>query len=329
MYSFTNHFSKFSLRHRVGMMNRQRSSPSAWGRYAVWAILIGIMALACRHKTGDDSTYLGRVKTNLPPTNATRQSIIQLDERDVPWFRQSALFDERRLALFHGQRLAVISFLSYPEILCVRNDRLALKLPDGQQVKVFINGYRSELPGKALSALRFEEVDELFIYQKLDDAPGADKYPESYRLFITTTHQTLFMSQTRSWRARYLKAAGVSDHPLGKASTFSMNKLLEATFFSNKLAFVKRTKDDYLTLYDEYKTDSDLYINGLPAAQKDIETVHIREVDKLYASERSFEEWADGPDRKSRFVLYIQTAPKRAKRDSTYYVFSPFYSGDF
>ena len=330
----TNHFSRSSLRHRIGMMNRQRSGHLSLGRYVAWAMLVGVMVLACRHKAQDDKmTYFIGAKTNVPATNSTRQLAAELDAHGMPWFRQSALIskehNEERTEIINGRRVVIIPFTHYPAILCIRNDRLALKLPDGQPVKVFINGQPSESPEKAMSALRFDEVADLLIYQKWDDASGAEKYPESYRVFVSTTHKTPTMNPKRSRWISYLKAAGVSEHPLGKASTFSMNQLLEATFFSNKLTFVKRTKDDYLTLYEEYKTDIDFYINGLPAKLKDIETVHVREVDRLYANERSFEEWADGPNRKSRFVLYIQTAPKRAKRDSTYYVFSPFYSGDF
>ncbi|GAB3640526.1 M56 family metallopeptidase [Spirosoma arcticum] len=332
--TINNHFSYFSLRHRVGMMNRQRSSYRAWGRYAMLgALLIGVGMLACRHKREDDQFVMKRINSNAPLTNSTRRLAAELDAPGMPWIRQSALFgkvqNEERTEIINGRRVVIIPFTHYPSILCLRNDRLALKLPDGERAKVFINGQQSESPEKALSALRFEEVADLFVYQKWDDAAGAEKYPESYRIFISTTHKTPVTSPRRSQWAKYLKAAAVSDYPLGKASTFSMNKLLEATFFSNKLTFVKRTKDDHLTLYDDYKTDVDLYINGLPVKPKDIESVHVREVDRLYANERSFEEWVDGTDRKRRFVLYIQTTPKRAKRDSTYYVFSPFYSGDF
>lgn len=333
MYAFTNRFSGSTLRQRIGMMNRQRSGHTAWGRYAVWAMLVGMMVLACRHKTEDEEFVVNRTNQKIPLTNATRQLAAELDKRGVPWFRQSALFDkeqdEEQTTVINGRLVAISKFAYYPEILCLRNNRLSLKLPEDQQVKVFINGQESGSPEKALSALRFEEVEDLLVYRKWDDTPGASKYPENYRVFISTTHKTPVMNQTRFQWARYLKAAGISDYPLGKASTFSMNKLLEATFFTNKLTFVKRTKDDYLMLYDDYKKDINLYINGLPVKPEDIEGIHVREVDKLYANERSFEEWADGPDRKSRFVLYIQTTPKRAKRDSTYYVFSPFYSGDF
>ena len=334
MYSFTNHFSYLSLRHRIGMINRRRSGYRAWGRYAiVGGLLIAVGTLACRHKRDADEFVMNRINFNVPLTNSTRRLAAELDAPGMPWFRQSALFskeqNEERTAIINGRRVVIIPFTQYPHILCLRNDRLALKLPNEERVKVFVNGQQSKSPEEALSALRFDEVADLFVYQKWNDAAGADKYPEDYRIFISTTHKTPVSSPRRSQWVSYLKAAAISDYPLGKASTFSMNKLLEATFFSNKLTFVKRTEDDYLTLYDDYKTNIDVYINGLPAKPKDVESVHIREVDRLYANERSFEEWVDGPDPKSRFVLYIQTAPKRAKRDSTYYVFSPFYSGDF
>ena len=330
----TNHFGRSSLRHRIGMMNRQRSGHLRLGRYVAWAMLVGVMVLACRHKAQDDEmTHSTGVRNNVSATNSTQQLAAELDAHGMPWFRQSALSNreqiQERTEIINGRRVVIIPLTHYPEILCIRNDRLALRLPDGQPVRVFINGQPAESPEEAVSALRFEEVADLLVYQKWNDASGADKYPESYRVFISTTHKTPVMNRVRSRWVQYLKAASVSDHPLGKSSAFSMNKLLEAIFFSNKLTFVKRTKADYLTLYDEYKTDIDLYINGLPAKIKDIEGVHVREVDRVYANERSFEEWIDGPNRKSRFVLYIQTAPKRAKRDSTYYVFSPFYSGDF
>jgi hypothetical protein len=333
MYSFTNHFSQSSLRERVGMMNRQQSGYIALGRYVVWVMLIGMMVLACRHKTGDDKFVMRRAHSTFPQSNITRQLAAELDQDGMPWVRQSSLYDDEyaqaRTTVINGRRVAVILGQNFPTILCIRNDKLALKLPDGQKVKAFINGQEAKSPEQSLSALRFEEIDDLFIYHKLDDAPNSDTYPESYRIFISTTHKTPVLNQTRSSWKNYLKAAAVSDYPLGKFSTFSMNKLLEATFFSNKLAFVSRTKDDYLVLHKEYSQDIDLFINGLSVKQKDIEGVHVREVDRLYAGERSFEEWVDGSNRKSRFVLYIQTTPKRAKRDSSYYVFSPFYSGDF
>ena len=124
-------------------------------------------------------------------------------------------------------------------------------------------------------------------------------------------------------------ANAISDEPSGWSHSFSMNQLMEATFFHDKQAFVERTKDDYLSLLDGYEKNIDLFINGLKATPDDIKSVHIREVDKLYTRERSYNEWIRETNPEKRYIPYVETAPKRAKRDSTYYVFSPFYSGDF
>ena len=122
MYSFTNHFSQSSLRHRVNMMNRRRSGYAAWGRYGVWAMLVGVMVLACRHKTDEDTTYVSQIKVNVFATNTTRQLAAELDAHGMPWFRQSSLSEEEHSAVVYGRRAVTVSFKSYPQILCLRNN---------------------------------------------------------------------------------------------------------------------------------------------------------------------------------------------------------------
>ncbi|GAB4030591.1 hypothetical protein GCM10028809_24070 [Spirosoma gilvum] len=288
------------------------------------------MGFACKHKVEDyTETYKGDIikglKAPFPVTNATRLLAAELEEKGLPWFRQSGLSVPDQRMIVNGRRITSSALFNYPDILCLRDGHLALKPINSQQVKVFVNGRQFQ----TLPAISFEEINDMLIYQKLEDAPGADKYPELYRVFISTTHKTPTVDMSRLKWKQFLVANAVSDYPLGKSSTFSMNQLLEATFFSNKLAFVTRTKNEHLKIYDEFAADIDLYINGLSVKPSAIEEVHVREVDKLYTRERSFEEWADGPNRQHRFTMYIQTTPKRAKRDSTYYVFSPFYTGDF
>lgn len=172
----------------------------------------------------------------------------------------------------------------------------------------------------------FAQVNDLFIYQR----KGYGNQPtERYRILVGTTHKTIAFSPVRKRWEMDMKANAVSGSVTGKSHTFSMNQLMEATFFHNKNAFVERTKTDHLQLFADYKSNIDVYINGLTATPDDVKTVHIRDVDKLYTRERPYEEWAAETNPEKRYILYIETAPKRAKRDSTYYVFSPFYSGDF
>lgn len=328
MYNFTNQFSGPSLRQRVGMMNGQRSGSFAWWRYGIWVLLMGAMALACRHtQTEDDREF---VKHNVPPfalTNATRVLAAELEKPGKPWWRMASLPSFDKTEQVSGRNVTVTRSSTYPYILCIRNDHMAVKEAKAGQTKLFINGSPASV--EALSSLTFEQIADLFIYQKWADLPGAKKYPETYRIFVSTTHKTPEQDNMRNEWKQFMQANALSDFPLGHSSTFSMNKLLEATFFHNKLAFVERTKDEHLRLYDEYRQDIDLFVNGIQVDEKQVTDMHVREVDKLYTRERPFDEWADVPDRRSRYVLYIQTAPKRAKRDSSYYVFSPFYSGDF
>ncbi|GAB4000525.1 hypothetical protein GCM10028807_53780 [Spirosoma daeguense] len=316
MYSFTNHFGGTGLHQRIAMINGQRSGIMAIWRYVVWGLLLAIMIFACRHKEAEYAQHK-------LATNTTQQRITELEKC---WFMQSSLRVSDQIM---ESKSPVMDELlrNYPAILYLRDNHLALKLPNSEQVKLFVNG--DEKPTQTLSTITFEEINDLAVHQKWDRVPGSEKYPERYRIFISTTHKTQTESLLRHRWKQFLLVNATSDYPLGNSESFSMNDLIEATFFSNKKAFVTRTKKDYLKLYDEYAQDIDLFINGMAVTPEEIEGVHIREVDKLYTHERPFFEWAYGPKRSHRFVLRIQTDPKRSKRDSSYYVFSPFYSGDF
>ncbi|WP_420147589.1 M56 family metallopeptidase [Spirosoma sp.] len=324
----TNPFYGPTLRQRIGMINGRPSDSLAWCRYVAWVVLLGTLIIACKHPHTDsqDATFVN-LKRPFPLSNATRVLTNELDQEVGVWYRRASLLSSGRIISINDKPVVISPLFNYPEILCLKNNRLSLKHIDIGLIKVLING--QETAPSALSALTFEEVDDVLIYQKRDDGVNTSKYPESYRLFVSTTHKTPAINYVRATWKQFLLANAISDYPLGRSESFSMNGLLEATFFHNKFAFVKRKKDDYLKLYDEYADDIDVYINGLPANAKSLETVHIREVAKLYTRERSFQEWRTEHDRAKRFAIYVETAPQRAKRDSSYYVFSPFYSGDF
>ena len=321
MYTFTNQFSGPSLRQRVGMMNGRRSGLIAWWRYGSWLLLMGAMALACRHtQTSIDEEFGKQDKIPSSLTSPTQKLAGELDRARNSWQQITSFPADNEIKIIDGHRVTVVSNSHDPYILCIRNSHMALKALYANETKLFLNG--KPAPVETLSSLTFEQVAKLSIYER-------KTFPRSYRLFISTTQQTPIPDNTRQRWKQFMVANAVSDNPYGQSNTFSMNKLLEATFFHDKSAFVERMKDEHLRLYDEYRKDIDLFINGVRVDEQQVNGVHVREVDKLYTSERPFEQWADVPDRKSRFVLYIQTAPKRAKRDSSYYVFSPFYSGDF
>ena len=148
-------------------------------------------------------------------------------------------------------------------------------------------------------------------------------------IFIETSQKPVPFDGQRKQFFTLLQAAAISKYPLGESFSFNMNQVLEATFFHNKNALVERTKNEHLSVYDDYANAVEIEINHLPATLADVKTIHVREVARLYTKERPYIEWFRTDNPLPRFKLSIETSPKRAKRDSSYYVFSPFYTGDF
>lgn len=319
MYTFTNQFSGPTLRQRVAMINSHRSGISSGWRYLIWALVMGGMGLACRHK--HDSTNLTQsrivLRNGLPATTPSRGILATLED-EGNWHRHLALYQTRT-----GTHMEQ----SEPVILQVKNNHFLL--PDDYKYSsaVYING--EDTSAEALQKLSPELVSEVFVLRRRDELTGGKNGAKPYQIIIQTSPQPVPFNDNRNQFFTLLQAAAISQHPYGKSFAFSMNQLLEATFFHNKNALVERTKDEHLKVYDEYANAVEIAINNLPATPADVKTVHVREVHRLYTKELPYVDWFRVDNPAPRFKLFIQTTPKRAKRDSSYYVFSPFYTGDF
>lgn len=314
MYTFTNQFSGPTLRQRVSMMNSHHSGSSAWWRYALWALLMGMMALACRHT---DKKERSHPLNALPASSPTRALVVDLEDKGT-WYRHLALFRSK-----FGTEIVQ----SRPVVIQLKGDEFIL--PDDYKYAsaIYIDG--KEVQAEALQKLSPEFVSELFVMHQFENLAGIDTKAKPYQIIVQTSPKPLPFNGQRKQFFTLLQAATVSQFPLGESFSFTMNQLLEATFFHNRNALVERTKNEHLKVYDDYAKTVDIFINNLPATPEDVKTVHVREVARLYTKERPYLEWFRADNPVSRFELYIQTSPKRAKRDSSYYVFSPFYSGDF
>lgn len=319
MYLFTNRFAGSALRRRIRMMNRRRSDYGTLGRYVLWTGLMGAMALACRHSDSTNAFAIDKAaKPNaLPATSPTRALVVELEDNGT-WYRHLAIYHTKS-----GTRI----IQGKPVIVHVKNDRLALADDVKYESAVYVNGKEASI--EALNQIAPEFVGELFVLHQWENQPDADTKAKPYQILIQTSPRPVTFGPHERQFFTLLQAAAISQHPSGESFMFTMNTLLEATFFHNKNALVERTKNEHLKVYDEFEEDVDIFVNGLPATPADVTTVHVREVARLYTKERPYTAWfrADNPLR--RFELHIQTTPKRAKRDSSYYVFSPFYTGDF
>ncbi len=313
-----NTFSGSGLKQRIGMMNRQRSGPSVWARYVLWAGMLGLMAMACRHRQDEKLVNNTAISDKrLPATSPTRARVVALEDSG-PWYQHLALYQTRS-----GPRLST----SEPVILTIKKDRFAIADDYLFAVTVYLNG--KETPAASLKQLAPEFVREVFVMHQWDNQPNVNTTLKPYQVLIQTSPEPLPFNGPRKQFFTLLQAASLSQHPHGDSHMFTMNSLLEATFFHNKTALVERSPNEHLKLYDEFSDNTAIFINRIPATAADVETIHVREVARLYTLERPYTDWFRARKPLSRFELHINTAPKRAKRDSTYYVFSPFYSGDF
>ncbi|WP_421828399.1 hypothetical protein [Larkinella sp.] len=316
-YRFTNHFEYAGLKNRIQMMNQARSD-EAWWRYMLLWIATVLMVMACQSEQTTSEVSVTH-RPDFPLINPTRILVTKLE--DGPLWGRSLTYYQRKNKL----KTATVLQFNAPFIINLKDSVLTLAENYKAQALVYING--QPVSAALLAKLKIDYVEELFVLHQFDGIDNPD--PNPYRILIQISKQSIPMGPERQQLVAMLKAAGMSDHPLGVTHTYTMNKLLEATFFGYKDVFVKRTKNQHLKIQEEFINDIDVFINGIPVDPKEVETVHVREVDRLYTHERPFTNWMRTEKRQSRYALLIKTAPKRAKRDSSYYVFSPFYSGDF
>jgi beta-lactamase regulating signal transducer with metallopeptidase domain len=313
--SFISSFSGPTLRQRIAMINRPRSNSMMRSKYTIWGLLVVMMALGCRHNydTYNDS----QTPSSLPATNASRTLVNTLNSQHI-WRTDMLLINDE---------LTTKAFSTDPIILHLKNNRFAVSDDYKYGMDVYINSKPASV--SILEKLSPDFVEELVVLHQWDDADKVDPNLKPYQVVIQISPKAIPLDQQRENFFTLLEAAAVTQHPRGETYSFTMNQLLEATFFHNKNALVERTKNEHLKVYDDFKNSVDIFINGIPATADAVETIHVREVARVHTKERPYTDWFHSSTNNSRFELHIQTDPERAKRDSSYYVFSPFYSGDF
>lgn len=298
-------------------MNQARSD-EAWWRYALLWCLTVVLVMACQNWQKQEEPDVGN-RPSFPLTNPTRVRVDQI-ESNVTWGRLLTYHQKKSM----GKDQPVLE-AGAPFIIELKEGILTLKDLYMPQTVLYINGKEASL--ELLAKLKIDYIEELFVLHQFE---GVDDYdPKPYRVLIQIRDTPMATLPGRNELVAMLEAAAISEHPLGTSHSYTMNKVLEATFFGYRDVFVKRMKNQHLKIQDEFIHDIDVFINKIPVDPREVETVHVREIAQLQTYEKPYTAWRGTGKRSNRYMLLIQTAPKRAKRDSSYYVFSPFYSGDF
>jgi hypothetical protein len=340
-FTFTNrfggpHFNQSLLKSRIAMMNRQSSWQSGW-RYATVAVVLLITAVGLRMLT--------------KPQEVTPKVWSQ----DNP-------FGTRYLVEKNGKLYGVITpYATDKDIEAIRKTLMERKVPfqlvgvqrddEGRIVEikdVVMGDYGSEaikVIRRRKKMGRFQKAFFDFCYD-----PEFGCYPNIHpKEFPNSLSQTLLLEgvvSNGSIGKQFIydpllkdKMNGVKrGRNLARAEmeetwTGNMNQLLEASFFKRKGVMLYVRPDKHLDLYDEYKKSVTIFVDRKQATLKELREVHIRQVAIVYAHKRRTKESMLGISNRNGddtdYVVWIDRAPNRMKRDSSIHIVSPFYTGDF
>jgi len=314
--TFANKFGESGIADRIKMMLRPRSGVWGWLRY--W-LLGGVLAVVVLMMAVRQIKAVGSVPDSLTVAPQVCPDMTWLDdtysENKQEWIEE-VVFKQNGDAYHFGNVSTVGLKNNYLQLVGDHAD---------YNTAVYINCQLATIA--QLNKIESEFIQGLNVYEQASYSEPPAKKP--WLVVVVTSPKIIPPNPYRNHFLTYLQAAALTDHPLGNEQKFSMNDILEATFFHRKSLLMERTKNEHLKLYDEFIPDTDILINGIRTDAKTLQTVHVREVDKVFIHERPFEQWFRAKGGIKRFHIDIETSLKRAKRDSSYYVFSPFYSGDF
>ncbi|WP_234736497.1 hypothetical protein [Tellurirhabdus bombi] len=330
-YTFTNHFERSGVKERIRMIN-STDHDRAWWRYGLlWLLTIAVI-MACQNWREEkkpeevnlvEEVLMGDSPSKLPETNKSRVLFNQFRHKN--WFFEQGLYKSKE-----GNYQSNTS-LHGGLTLAMEKNRLSLKGANFKSIDYYINGV--QVDSTPFAKVDPNRVVEIFLLSK-----NSEMAETSYKLLVETSPAASMATDSlRTNFFAFAKAMALTDHPTGNSRSYTMNGLLEATFFKRRDALVERTKNHYLQVYKEFSKDMTVFIDDQEVDAAAVEKIHVRQVKMLYSRERPYYEWAPGTlspegnniEKDRRYVLFIETAPKRERRDSTYYVFSPFYSGDF
>lgn len=258
MYAFTNHFSRSSLRHRVKMMNRQRSCYSAWLQYATLVFTTFILAFACQfsrngpshryiEQRGDEFYGLITPETSKQDFDTLRQ---ELGRRAI----NLTISDVDRLS---GGRIRLIAL------------RLNVPKP-GHPIDVSVG-----------SSLRQSTIPTIGLHC---DEKGCrlgsvtEQFPDRLKQ-IAILEGTHFVDESQS-DSKTTGPISDANSMFGLYRVYFRNDFLESNYFGLRSTGVRMTPDFHLDLYPEYR-NAVVFLDGQEITREQLNQFHAIDLKKV------------------------------------------------
>jgi ribosomal protein L9 len=335
-FAFTNNFNKSLLYSRITMMNRQSSWRSWWRYGAVGMVLF--FTVMCQKISKESKEVIpvedGSVKIGNTPylvsKNGKLYGVITPNtiDKDIQEIGTQLAKYQVPFHLFGVQRDEKGRIVQIKDVVLGEYGSEAMKV-----VK-----RRSNFGTLKKAFFDFCYDPEFGCYPNIHP----DEFPSSLSKTLLQegvvsygSSQSIkkWLSNRSSLTQRRGKVTLTPESEMESTWTGSMNQLLEASFFKRKQAMLYVRPDHHLDLYDEYKKSVTVFVDRKEVTLEELKTVHIRQVAIVYAHERSKAQTMPGLSNHQAndtdYIVWIDRAPNRMKRDSTIHIVSPFYTGDF
>lgn len=350
-FSFTNNFNKSLLHSRITMMNRQ-SSWRSWWRYVAIGMALFFTVMCQNISEQAIPVEGGSYKTG----NSSASGMILGEDNS------KKVGDTRYLVSKNGKLYGVITpYATEKDIEEISKILAKYQVPfrlfgvqrdeKGRiaQIKdVVLGDYGSEAMKVVKKQKRLGNLQLAFFDFCYDPEFGCypnihpEEFPNSLSQTMlqegvvsngSITKQLLYEPLLKDKMNGVKRGRDLTKTEMEYTWTGSMNQLLEASFFKRKEAMLYVRPDKHLDLYDEYKKSITVFVDRKEVTLEELKQVHIRQVAIVYAHKRRTKESMLGAlnrsDDDTDYVVWIDRAPNRMKRDSSNYIVSPFYTGDF
>ena len=290
MYAFTNHFSKSSLRERIGMMNRQQSGCVVWGRYVVLGLITGSVAFACQLIHNDPSHRYIEQRGNDFYGLITAQTT----DRDLDTLRREL-----------GQCNIGLDITKLHRLPDGRIQRIAVALnipKPGHPISVAVGSPlgRSPIP---VAGLHCDEKGCQLGFV-------TDKFPDRLRE-LASRESTQFPDESRLETTHLISDA---NSMFGLYRVYFRNDFLESTYFGLRSTGVRMTPDFHLDLYPEYR-NAVVFIDGREVTRNELNQFRAIDLKKVVVFDGKAAVMRMGNERAKNGLILVSRLKNIAIRD--------------
>ena len=290
MYAFTNHFSKSSLRERIGMMNRRRSGYAVLGQYISLLLITFSVAFACQFvRSSPSHRYIEQRGNDFFGLITSQTSDRDLDTLRRELSQRNVAFDISELDRLPDGRIQRITVtLKVPKPGHLIN--VAVGSPLGQS-SILAVGLHCDEKGCRLGSIN-------------------NQFPDRLQQ-VAARESALFLVESHPETTHLINDA---NSVFGLYRVYFRNDFLESTYFGLRSTGVRMTPDFHLDVYPQYR-NAVVFIDGREVNRDELRQFHAIDLKKVVVFDGKAAVMRLGDERAKNGLILISRLKNIAIRD--------------